>query len=522
MLGLTIDTANDDTPMIPSEIKSPNDQTDHEQHSKKKFDYWAEFAKLPRSENEPGSEKYAHGIKMLSLPTSPTQEINPLIASRRNSLNIQTFAEQETRMGFDYFAAFHQFCIDKNGHVCKNKVDEKLGKRPVRDNRVKAPEASKPFGPTLMPPQFIPDRPRTRVLEPPMIPLETLSENEEESLPQQKLQTRAHRVMKPSRLAGRKFVSRLVETEENETYIEDEPYPDIEKNVEIAPHIEIPIEQKGERIDYVQFCDYIAKEKKFYFRQILFAFIKFFFPDDEQEKRYLYFTQLKKLKFPFFIVLITLLQVGIFTFDNVIRSADYNLSSSPLIFDPNNMKKAWTLITYSLLHANFNHISSNLALQLIFGLALEMVHGWKPISLIYLLGAVFGALCHTLFSVHMLVGASGAVCALLFAQIANVFLNFKEMTLILLACRLVGVGATLYDIGNNTYVDLSNSQKGSISHSSHLGGAVIGLAVGLIALKNFKVRFYETIVKWVIVAVCAILLIVAILFYTDKLISQSQ
>lgn len=81
-----------------------------------------------------------------------------------------------------------------------------------------------------------------------------------------------------------------------------------------------------------------------------------------------------------------------------------------------------------VLHAGWFHLGFNVAVQLLFGLPLEMVHGSSRIACIYFSGVLAGSLGTSIFDPEVyLVGASGGVYALLAAHLANVLLNYHQM-----------------------------------------------------------------------------------------------
>lgn len=71
-----------------------------------------------------------------------------------------------------------------------------------------------------------------------------------------------------------------------------------------------------------------------------------------------------------------------------------------------------------------------MAVQILLGIPLELVHKFWRIGLIYVLGVMSGALLFFVFDPFCkiyLAGASGGVYTLLSAHIANVIINWKEM-----------------------------------------------------------------------------------------------
>lgn len=120
------------------------------------------------------------------------------------------------------------------------------------------------------------------------------------------------------------------------------------------------------------------------------------------------------------------------------------------------------------LNLRYSHLLTNLAVQILLGIPLELVHKFWRIGLIYILGGISGALSFFAFyqnhSVY-LAGASGGVYALLSAHIANVIINWGEMdfswlrTIILCIFISVDVGSILY----NFYINriFTNVKKNS-------------------------------------------------------------
>lgn len=101
---------------------------------------------------------------------------------------------------------------------------------------------------------------------------------------------------------------------------------------------------------------------------------------------------------------------------------------SPLILNPYHRAWVWTYFSYVLIHVGYMHLISNLVMQLVLGLSLELVHKGLRIGALFLLGAFTGALLFWVFDPKVyLAGASGGVYALLTAHLADVILNWSEM-----------------------------------------------------------------------------------------------
>ena len=71
----------------------------------------------------------------------------------------------------------------------------------------------------------------------------------------------------------------------------------------------------------------------------------------------------------------------------------------------------------------FIHLGTNLIVQIVLGIPLEMVHGWWRLLIIYLAGVTAGSLATSVTDPSVyLAGASGGVYALLLAHLASVIL----------------------------------------------------------------------------------------------------
>lgn len=91
-----------------------------------------------------------------------------------------------------------------------------------------------------------------------------------------------------------------------------------------------------------------------------------------------------------------------------------------LKYNPNHRSEIWRFVSYMFVHTDFSHILGNIILQIFLGLALELVHHWWRVSLVYVAGVLAGSLGHSLTSINCLAGASAGVYALITAHIATV------------------------------------------------------------------------------------------------------
>ena len=131
------------------------------------------------------------------------------------------------------------------------------------------------------------------------------------------------------------------------------------------------------------------------------AAVKLAIPESEREDRIQYLDQYSCKPPPFFLLAISLSQLGIFVW-HVIKLSNMGKTVGPngpplianntLIFDPNRKYEVWRFITYMFVHSGYFHIAFNLLIQLIIGIPLEMVHRWWRILLIYICGVAAGSL----------------------------------------------------------------------------------------------------------------------------------
>lgn len=127
-----------------------------------------------------------------------------------------------------------------------------------------------------------------------------------------------------------------------------------------------------------------------------------------------------------------------------------------------------------------------------------------------------------------LVGASGGVYALLAAHLANIMLNYNHMEsglLRLLAVLVVGMSSA--KPSTNALIEwlqtIASSDVGiaiydrychqiEVSYVAHLTGALAGLTIGLIVLKNFEQKLHEQLIWWIALGVYTACIVFAVLY----------
>jgi membrane associated rhomboid family serine protease len=152
----------------------------------------------------------------------------------------------------------------------------------------------------------------------------------------------------------------------------------------------------------------------------------------------------------------------------------------------------WQLITHAFLHGNLFHLLVNMVALWFTGPLLEELLGGPRYLLLYFAGIVAGGLIQTLASPESidLVGASGAVCALL-VGFATLLPRLEITALIFFVIPVRMKAATLgwiIVIGSLLFW-IFNIEPG-IGHLAHLGGAIAGL---LICLTYRKLGMVKTL-----------------------------
>jgi len=249
------------------------------------------------------------------------------------------------------------------------------------------------------------------------------------------------------------------------------------------------------------------------------AAVKLAIPLSEREERINYLDEYSCKPPPLFLICISLAQLGVFIW-HVITLTNQGKIVGPdgpvyvtgyLIFNPTKKTEVWRFVTYMFVHSGYFHVTFNLLVQLILGIPLEMVHRWWRILLIYVSGVAAGSLATSVTDPDVyLAGASGGVYALIAAHLANVIFNWGEMefpALRLLAFLLLaGV-----DTGVAIYYRYVAGVDTRVSYVAHLAGALVGLLLGIVVLRNLREHKWERVLWWFCLILFLILFLAAII-----------
>ncbi|XP_038047264.1 rhomboid-related protein 3-like isoform X1 [Patiria miniata] len=171
--------------------------------------------------------------------------------------------------------------------------------------------------------------------------------------------------------------------------------------------------------------------------------------------------------------------------------------SSWMIFDPEKKIQFWRFATYIFVHGGIEHLLFNLAVQLLLGVAMEMVHGSRRIGGLYISAIAAGSMGSSVLDrTSFVCGASAGTYALLSAHLANVLLNFSEMKIGALRFGVILALVSL-DFGLAVYRRYSGL-KTATSFIAHLMGIAIGLTIGLFIVRNYDQRLHERLTLWVL------------------------
>jgi membrane associated rhomboid family serine protease len=167
------------------------------------------------------------------------------------------------------------------------------------------------------------------------------------------------------------------------------------------------------------------------------------------------------------------------------------------------------LITSGFLHSGWLHLIINmLSLYGFCGIIEHHLGGLKCLS-IYMLslvgGGLFALYIHRNHGSYTAIGASGAVCGIIFATIAlfpDIKIGFFGLPFFI-PSWLYGLLYVLYSIYG------IRSQHDNIGHEAHLGGALIGMSTALIITPSAFLQNYLTILIISVPTIAFIYLIVS-------------
>lgn len=151
----------------------------------------------------------------------------------------------------------------------------------------------------------------------------------------------------------------------------------------------------------------------------------------------------------------------------------------------------WQFVTYAFLHGGFAHIFGNMYFLYLFGNNVNDKLGNTNYLCLYLGGAVFSAIGHTVLHVNPVLGASGAVAA-----VTGAYLVLFPQTLITVLYWFIFIGtmelSALYFIlfklivWDNIFEP--RLSPAAVAYDAHLAGYTFGIAAILIMLSTGLIK----------------------------------
>ncbi|KAG9350451.1 hypothetical protein JZ751_026814 [Albula glossodonta] len=142
------------------------------------------------------------------------------------------------------------------------------------------------------------------------------------------------------------------------------------------------------------------------------------------------------------------------------------------------------------------HLGLNMAMQLLVGVPLEMVHGAVRIGLVYICGVLAGSLAVSVADMTApVVGSSGGVYALVSAHLANVVMVMS-----------VEFGRAVW----LRFYPPAFPPCPNPSFVAHLGGVAVGLTLGVVVLHNYEQRLQEQSLFWIFFCVYTLFVLCAV------------
>lgn len=166
------------------------------------------------------------------------------------------------------------------------------------------------------------------------------------------------------------------------------------------------------------------------------------------------------------------------------------------------------LVTSGFLHVSWMHLLFNMVALYMFSTSLELRMGPSSFLTLYFASLVGGNLLslviHRNHGDYSAVGASGAVCGIIFASIA-LFPGMRIGFLYLpfsIPAWIYGLLYVLYSIYG------IRSKRDNIGHEAHLGGALIGMLVAVCIVPEAIAENYPTILSILLPGALAVYLII--------------
>ena len=175
------------------------------------------------------------------------------------------------------------------------------------------------------------------------------------------------------------------------------------------------------------------------------------------------------------IILYSVLAVVLFFIDNVTGNALGSILILHSQFDTCSITDYISLFTYTLGHADINHLMGNFSFILLLGPILEEKYGFWRLLMMMIFTAVITGIINLIISPNGLLGASGIVFMfIILTSVANRKKGKVPITLI--AVVLLYLGREVMHL----------FQPNNVSELAHIIGGILGGVIGLFNLFGSK------------------------------------
>ncbi|XP_075034186.1 rhomboid-related protein 3 isoform X2 [Mixophyes fleayi] len=227
---------------------------------------------------------------------------------------------------------------------------------------------------------------------------------------------------------------------------------------------------------------------------------------------------------PWFLITVTIVEVVFFVYyglvlDRFVLQVTHSqyLKKNPVVYHPQLRAQAWRYLSYMFMHAGIEHLGVNVALQLLVGVPLEMVHGALRIGFVYIAGVLAGSLAVSVADMTApVVGSSGGVYAIVSAHLANIVMNWSGMRcqfkLLRMSFALICMS---FEFGRAVWLRFYPSAYPPCPYPSfvaHLGGVLVGITLGVVILRNFEQRLRDQSLWWIFLSIYLLFVMFAVLW----------
>ncbi|CAI5454952.1 unnamed protein product [Caenorhabditis angaria] len=217
---------------------------------------------------------------------------------------------------------------------------------------------------------------------------------------------------------------------------------------------------------------------------------------------------------PIFMISMTIFQISVYFYYEIrYYYSYYGCLRSVFTSSPTIKYEIWRILTHGFLHFSRYHLLKNMSAQIIFGIPQEIAFSYIYIAPLYSGGIMFSEIFMNAIrkKENFTCGASGGDFALIFAQVSNLILNYKDISYNHLQAIWIFIHI-FSDFGEDLYYILTHG-KGVYAHGHHIFSAIYGLIYGFCILHYNKKTRNWNIVRFIFLSIYFSCLIVAIFKY---------